>query len=87
MGTLIFLEPNWSGEYQPVELWVNQTSPKRFGKWRRHVIDGDKPWKSVFIVAGDLDKDGYKDIVTGGGGIATPATLLENGYAMLLGTG
>ena len=57
---------NWSGEYQPVELWVNQTRSKLFGKWRRHVIDSDKPWKSVFIIAADLDKDGYKDIVTGG---------------------
>jgi len=34
--------------------------------WTRHVIDSQKPWQAVFIAAGDLDRDGCQDIVTGG---------------------
>ena len=52
---------NWSGEYQPVELWINTTFD-----WQRHVIDSEKPWRSVFVSAADIDGDGWQDIVTGG---------------------
>jgi len=34
--------------------------------WKRHVIDANKPFRSIFIKSGDLDGDGKKDIVTGG---------------------
>lgn len=34
--------------------------------WKRHVIDSDKPWRSIFITSADLDGDGKKDIITGG---------------------
>jgi len=34
--------------------------------WKRHVIDADKPYRSIFIRSEDLDGDGEKDIVTGG---------------------
>ncbi len=38
----------------------------RLDRWRRHVIDPVKPWRSVFVTAADLDGDGQKDIGTGG---------------------
>jgi hypothetical protein len=54
-----------------VEVWLNKgtqcglpTFP--LDQWRRHVIDVEKPWRSLFIAAGDLDGDGRKDIITGG---------------------
>jgi hypothetical protein len=52
---------NWSGEYQPVELWINKTFD-----WQRHVIDAGKPWRSAFVSAADIDGDGWQDIITGG---------------------
>lgn len=33
--------------------------------WERHVIDADKPFRSIFVKSGDLDGDGNKDVVTG----------------------
>ncbi|MDZ7637274.1 MAG: VCBS repeat-containing protein [Bryobacterales bacterium] len=35
-------------------------------RWRRQVIDSEKPWRAVFIDAADLDGDGLRDIVAGG---------------------
>jgi hypothetical protein len=35
-------------------------------RWQRHVVDPAKPWRAIFIAAGDLDGDGRKDVVTGG---------------------
>jgi hypothetical protein len=57
---------NWSGEYQPIELWVNQSCPPGLDRWRRHIIDAKRPWKSVFISAADIDNDQLPDIITGG---------------------
>lgn len=41
-----------------------QTLP--LDRWKRHVVDAKKPWRSIFIAAADLDGDGQGDIVTGG---------------------
>lgn len=35
-------------------------------RWRRHVIDEQKPWRAVYIQPGDLDNDGRPDVVVGG---------------------
>lgn len=56
---------NFSGSY-PVELWENQASQYAQQRWIRHVIDENKPWKSIFIYAKDINGDGLSDIVTGG---------------------
>lgn len=65
-GDVDFFGANWSGDHQAIELWENQTCLKMQSRWKRHVIDAAKPWRSVFITAADLDQDGYKDVVTGG---------------------
>ncbi|MGH8501146.1 MAG: FG-GAP repeat domain-containing protein [Gammaproteobacteria bacterium] len=54
---------NWSGEHQPVELWRNQSCDTA---WRRHGVDLEMPWRSIFVGAADLDGDGLRDIVAGG---------------------
>jgi hypothetical protein len=64
-GDMDFFGADWAGKHRAVELWENQTCPKTLNRWKRHVIDADKPWRSVFIMAADLDQDGYKDVVTG----------------------
>jgi len=59
-GDIDLVGANWSGKYQPVELWINKTCD-----WERHLIDAKKPWRSVFISSADIDNDGFKDIITG----------------------
>ena len=47
-----------------IDVLLNRRA--RLDHWRRHVIDTDKPWRSVFVTTADLDGDGRQDIVTGG---------------------
>lgn len=65
-GDLDLFGANWSGGYQAIELWENRTGPKPLAGWKRHVIDDARPWRSVFIMAADLDRDGLLDVLTGG---------------------
>jgi len=64
-GDIDLFGANWSGKHQAIELWENRTWPKPLAGWKRHVIDAAKPWRSVFILAADLDQDGQRDILTG----------------------
>lgn len=74
-GDLDLYGANWSGAYQPVELWINQTCPSSLTRWKRHVIDPEKPWRSIFIAAVDLDQDGRKDIITGAWWYKNPGSV------------
>jgi hypothetical protein len=49
----------------------------KLDQWHRHVIDGDKPWRSLFIDAADIDGDGRKDIVTGGWWYQNPGDIQQ----------
>jgi hypothetical protein len=54
-----------------IDVWLNNGTKNGLSKlsldrWQRHVLDPEKPWRSVFIAAGDVDGDGHKDVVTGG---------------------
>lgn len=55
---------NW--ETPRLDIWLNGGSVQSLDSWERHVIDAEKPWRSMFIAAGDLDGDGSPDVVTGG---------------------
>ncbi len=44
-------------------------------RWARHVIDAQKPWRGVFVMAGDLDGDELPDVVTGGHWYRNPGKL------------
>lgn len=58
------------GGATPVDLWENLLSnpvpTTALDKWKRHVIDPEKPWGATFVHAGDLNGDGLQDIITGG---------------------
>lgn len=73
-GDVDIFGANWSGDYQVVEMWENQTCPAA-SPWRRHVVDDDRPSKAVFVDSVDLNKDGFEDIVAGAWWYRNPGLL------------
>ena len=66
-GDLDILGKPYNWRAPRIDIWLQE--PGRRGslsRWRRHVIDQEKPWRAVYVLAGDLDGDGFQDIVTGG---------------------
>jgi len=55
-----------NGPATTIQFWLNRLDPQFHLKgWQRHIIDGDKGDKTIFIKPADLDSDGYEDIITG----------------------
>jgi hypothetical protein len=77
-GDLDLFGANWSGDYQPVELWENETCPPSLNKWERHVVDKNKSERAIFIIAADLNGDSYKDIITGAYWYKNPGSLRQS---------
>jgi hypothetical protein len=66
-GDLDILGKPYNWETPRIDIWLNQGgSAARLDQWQRHVIDADKPWRSIFVTAADIDGDGHEDIITGG---------------------
>jgi hypothetical protein len=59
---------NWSGSYQPIEMWKNLTRAERLSldKSERQIVDPMKPWRTVFLTSPDVAGAGKNDIITGG---------------------
>jgi len=66
---------NWSGKHQEVKLWENLTCPSDGTGWVRHVVDGERPWRAIFVASADIDSDGHIDIVSGGWWYRNPGQL------------
>jgi hypothetical protein len=51
-----------------VDIWLNKfvDRPLPIDRWKRHTIDESRPWRAIFVDAGDLDGDGLPDIISGG---------------------
>lgn len=49
----------------PIYILRNLDNKLPIGPWERHVIDTEKPWRSVLIMSGDINFDGLPDIITG----------------------
>jgi hypothetical protein len=86
-GDIDLFGANWSGERQAIELWENLTPSRILPGWKRHVIDDAKPWRSVFIMAEDLDQDGHRDILTGAWWYRNPGNLAGPWVRRPFGTG
>lgn len=68
-GDLDILGKPYDWETPRLDIWLNNIPRKDklpLDRWKRHVIDSKKPWRSVFIASADLDNDKKKDIITGG---------------------
>ncbi len=51
-----------------LDIWRNDgrsTGPLTLNKWKRHVVDAERPHRAIWIQAADMDGDGAKDILTG----------------------
>ena len=64
---------NWQSVWQDslafIEVWRNNSGSAAalsLHEWTRRVLDSGKPWRSIFIAAGDLDGDNLPDVATGG---------------------
>lgn len=68
-GDVDILGKPYDWETPRLDIWMNQMDQKTrtsLDAWERHVIDDDRPWRSVFVTAEDVNQDGLKDAVTGG---------------------
>ena len=66
---------NW--DTPRLDIWL-QNNRMSLGNWQRHVIDPNKPWRSIFISSADVDDDGKLDIITGGWWYKNPGSCNGN---------
>jgi len=65
-GDLDLLGKPYNWETPRLDIWFNHLNEDtKLGRWKRHVIDADRPWRAVFVSTGDIDADGDTDIVSG----------------------
>ncbi len=51
-----------------LDIWRNdgpRSGKLALHRWRRHVVDSERPHRAIWIRAADLDGDGWKDIASG----------------------
>ncbi|GAH50592.1 unnamed protein product, partial [marine sediment metagenome] len=79
-GDVDILGKPYDWETPRIDVWFNNIPRENklsLDRWKRHVIDSQKPWRSVFITSADLDNDRRKDIITGGWWYKNPGNLGE----------
>ena len=77
-GDFDLVGANWSGDDQSVYLWRNQTCSGQNPEWARRVIDSDQRWTSLLISSGDINGDGWQDIVSGAWWYENPGDSVRN---------
>ncbi len=68
-GDLDILSKPYDTGVPGVRAWINSGTGTRMlplNLWRRRVIDSSIPAIALFVLPGDMDRDGYMDIVAGG---------------------
>ncbi len=84
-GDLDLAGANWDGMDQSVYLWRNMTCDQPWAAWSRHVIDDGRPGQAVFVFSGDLDGDGWPDVVSGSAAYLNPGKNRNGWRRVLLG--
>jgi hypothetical protein len=68
-GDLDILGKPFTWDTPRLDVWLNNAQKPICGPymayWDTHVIDGDRPYRAVFVDAADVDGDGLQDIITG----------------------
>jgi hypothetical protein len=72
-GDLDILSKPYHGQAPGVDVLLGRRG--NLDRWQRHVIDPDRPWRSVFIEAADIDGDARKDIISGGWWYRNPGDI------------
>ena len=52
-----------------LNIWLNDGPPppvRALDQWSRHVADDAVPWRTLFVEHGDIDGDGFDDVIAGG---------------------
>ena len=84
---------DYEGPYR-VSMWgadsSKQLSPMQNSSkqaWRRTVIGAHDPYRSLFVLTGDLDGDGFVDVTAGGRWYKNPGKLNQSWLSSPLGEG
>lgn len=78
-----------------VDMWLShvKVSPAAtpatlsLDRWQRHIIDAQRPWRAVFVTAGDINGDALPDIITGGWWYQNPGDPTGNWQRQAFGAG
>lgn len=78
-GDIDVIAKPFNFETPNLRILLNQRSvsvaPSALGSWSKHVIDDEKPSRSLFVFANDIDGDGDDDIITGGWWYENPGAI------------
>jgi hypothetical protein len=64
-GDLDILGKPYNWQTPRLDIWLNEGT-NIFGRWGRQTVDSARPWRAIFITTGDINGDGFEDIITGG---------------------
>jgi hypothetical protein len=76
-GDLDILGKPYNWDTPRLDIWLNENKSS-LDSWQRHVIDSNKPWRSIFISSADMDNDSRPDIITGGWWYKNPGSCDGN---------